>query len=238
MINSEQDQAIGIITLSGTLEGDETANELERTADELVKNGVHWIIVNCAELSFIDLPCANGLIAHWVSVQLAGGNIVLCELREELCELVLHHYGYAGGVGEIGIYLSEEAARADFREKTAPTQQGGKLALQVEPAGPIAVVRLQGTLWDQAGIELLKSTVQKEVELECQAVILDLTLLPTISTEGIGALIAALKITGQRLRLCKVWGPLARLLETLGLSMMFKIHNNIEDALAAECSGE
>lgn len=215
------------------MQGEAAAAELEQTIGRLIEQGVTWVVASCTKLEFMDVACANALTAHWVRLQRAGGNIVLCDLYESMAELLLKRYGLnADGPGTMGWFGTEEqaVAHAQHPQTRVPDNY---LEVRSAQSGDFRVVALEGALYEARGIALLGQAIQEGTRAGCRGTVLDCNLMPSISLPGFGALLAALNATARNLRLSGVWGPPRVFLEATGAAAMFPMHASVPEALAA-----
>ena len=109
----------------------------------------------------------------------------------------------------------------------APDQPAGDRAFSVltEPHGDALVVRASGEV-DVASARSLEREIRSALDINAEAVLLDLRDVSFIDSTGLGVLLAtASSANGNRLRITRLSAPVQRAIEVSGLADAFPLVN-------------
>lgn len=82
-IRKRVDKDIGLITLEGQLMA-ESRFDLEQLLREWMEGGVHFVLISCRDLKFIDSAGLSTLIGGLHRLKRAGGDLVMCEMNPSI----------------------------------------------------------------------------------------------------------------------------------------------------------
>jgi anti-sigma B factor antagonist len=131
-ISSHADGEVGTVTLSGQLMA-ESRFELEQLLRVWTGNGIHFIVVDCGDLSFIDSAGLSTLIGGMHRLRQVRGELVLARMNprvEALFEVTMltRYFKFFPEGAEAEAWL-KSAAKERAREGGAPDVS------EVKPAG-------------------------------------------------------------------------------------------------------
>jgi anti-anti-sigma factor len=72
---------VKVIQPQGTLDGAK-AKELRQQVSELVASGDRFVLIDLAEVNFMDSSGLGALVAALKMIKIAGGNLYLCSIAE------------------------------------------------------------------------------------------------------------------------------------------------------------
>jgi anti-sigma B factor antagonist len=102
--------------------------------------------------------------------------------------------------------------------------------------GPVAVVTPEGTLWGGDETSKLRETIDDLIQKGNQQLIIDLGSVNHLNSTALGLLVSTHTNYAKRggaVKLCRVEKRINNILVITKLSMVFEVHNSLEDALAS-----
>ena len=219
------DNYIGIVELQGEYV-DEAAPLLDQAISAVIGHGYRWIIIDCQKLEFLDLTCAQALVANLARLQLSGGNLFLCGLSRGLWGLLKERYQLGVAVAENEAKARTHCLRGDGAYQPIANQ---KLWVWSQQAGPIRVIELLGSIYDEADVVRLDSAIG-----DANRVILECSRLVSLSIAGLGSLVGhfkRLEEQGGGLRVVKPQGAAAAFFTLAG--PLFPPQESLEQAASS-----
>jgi anti-sigma B factor antagonist len=112
--NSDVD-GVSLVSLNGRIVLGEESNALREKLKSLIAGGKKKIVLNMAEIEYIDSSGLGALVAAHLSAQNAGGSIRLCNLGKKFHEVLQ----LTKLVTVFDVYDTEAAAVSSFRNSLA-----------------------------------------------------------------------------------------------------------------------
>jgi anti-anti-sigma factor len=215
---------LAALHLTGEIDG-EVAPRVKERLSSLLEGGATRVLVDCLHVRSFDAEGIGALLAEVPRLREAGGDLILCRVREEIRELLLEQFGLSGVLAFAG---TEEDAVTELASASTPDRPLPKQRLWISPVAKSGetVLALRGALDGDAPIRALEEAVANAANAGCPRLVLDLQKLVYVSSGGIGAFIAAHTRCGERrieLRIRGARGVVAMIFSLLGLDAVLPI---------------